>query len=184
LGDIVGNILHGYSQPAARNFSFCFQIRENVFGHIDGNGKADSLAVRHDGRINTDDFPLHIKERAAAVAGIDRGVCLNKVIVRSGADDPSLGADNSCGYRRIQTERIADRNDPFPDSNFFRISDIRNRQAVGRFDFNQGYVCVDVRSDDFGIVFLAVGYFDADFIRLFHHVIIGEDITVIADDKS
>ncbi len=108
---------------------------------------------------------------------------MNKIIIRSGADDPSLGADNARGYRRVQTERIADRDHPFPDSNLFRISDIRHRQAVVRFNFNQSNIRVGVRADDFGVVFLAVGYFYADFVRLFHHVIIGEDVTVIADDK-
>lgn len=56
-GQIIGNILHGNSQPAARYLAFGFQIVEDRLGHIDGNGKTDSLGLLDDCRIDADDFP-------------------------------------------------------------------------------------------------------------------------------
>ncbi|MPN42954.1 hypothetical protein SDC9_190512 [bioreactor metagenome] len=68
--------LDGHAHPAARDFPARPQGFDDFFRHVAGDGKADSLAVGDDGGVDADDFARHVDERAAAVAGVDRGVCL------------------------------------------------------------------------------------------------------------
>ena len=48
----------------------------NFPGHIDIDGEAQSLRPANDGRIDPDHFAVGIDERAAGIAGIERGVGL------------------------------------------------------------------------------------------------------------
>ena len=80
-------------------------------GHIDGNGKADTdiaAALAKNGRVNTHDLAPEVQERTARVAGINRGIRLDKIVIRSGTDNPPFGADDASRYCLFETERVAD----------------------------------------------------------------------------
>jgi len=109
---------------------------------------------------------------------------LYEIIIGPGADDPSFCADNTGCYRGVQAEWSTDGTHPFSDFNFFRISDFRNRQAIVRFDFDQRDICVSVCSNYFSLVFFSVRHFYEDFVCFFDHMIVGENVSVITDDKS
>src|SRR3954471_3998436 len=83
---------------------------DHVFQRVDGNGKSDPSAVGIDGGVDANHLTLQIEEGTAAVAGVDRSIRLNEIVVRPCSDGTALGADDAHRYRVTETEWIADRN--------------------------------------------------------------------------
>ncbi len=60
------------------------QLGHDIFGHVARNGKADShiaATARIDRGIDTDQLTAGIHEGPAGIAGIDRGVGLDEILV-------------------------------------------------------------------------------------------------------
>ena len=108
------------SELRALDLAELYQLRNDAFGHVDGNGKADADAAallaagRQDLRIDADHSAELIEQRTARVAGIDRGVGLNCGVDRMAilsADRTLETGDHTRRERAVQTERIPDRQD-------------------------------------------------------------------------
>jgi len=55
---VRGDVLNGQTQPAPGDVTLFLEIFEDVFGKIDGNGKADSLSLGDDGGIDAHDLAV------------------------------------------------------------------------------------------------------------------------------
>src|SRR5690348_16053221 len=80
--------------------------------HVDGHGEPDpdiAAAGRQDGRVDSDELAAQVYQRSARIAGIDRGVSLDEVLVSL---DPkttaSQRADDPRSHRLPESERVAD----------------------------------------------------------------------------
>jgi len=83
-----------------------------VFGQAGGDGEADSLVTAATGKhggIDPDEIALGVDQRAAGIAGIDRGVGLDEVLKSIYAELVAAGgADNAHGHGLPHAEGIAD----------------------------------------------------------------------------
>ena len=116
------------------------QLIDDALGRRDRNGKAQPLDRRggigggelHG--IDADDLPLHIDERAAGIAGVQRCVCLQQC---QGAavkgQVPVDGGDDAVGHRAPQlgAQRVADGDDSVADLQRVGITKFCRGQAVG-----------------------------------------------------
>ena len=81
------------------------------------------------------DFAAQIDQRSARVTWIDRGIGLNKVVVRTLANIAPLGADDTGGNRVVETERIADRHDPLANFEPVRVTQSHRGQVRDQLRF-------------------------------------------------
>src|SRR5262245_46295814 len=92
--------------------SLLLELRSDLFGHVDRDRESDSLSRSDDRRVDTHDLAFCVDERATAVARVDRGIGLNEIVIGSGTNHSSLGADNTGGHSLFQSKWTADGNDP------------------------------------------------------------------------
>src|SRR4029077_11194619 len=118
-------VLDHDSQVAARDVAVGDKFVHDVAGEVDRDGKSNALdaaAAAQDGGIDTDEPALSIHERAARVAGVDRGVRLDEVLViEPDAAGAAGGADDAGGDRLADAERIANRQDDVAHFDLFTI---------------------------------------------------------------
>ena len=106
-------------------------------GHVDRDGEADAVAVGGDRGVDPDDVAVGVEQRAAGVAGVDRGVGLDQVgerlelpsvvIVRPLAETIPLVTE----FEYVP-ERAADRDDQLADLERVGDADRRGRQVRSR----------------------------------------------------
>ena len=83
----------------------------DVFGRVDGNGKAKPLRRQNHSGVHADDFAARIDERPAGIARIQRRVGLDDVVhepARSGPERPAQRAHYARRHRVLEPVRIAD----------------------------------------------------------------------------
>src|SRR5207249_607892 len=90
----------------------------HIHGRVRWQGKPNALisrALRHNGRIDSDDLPGHVHQRPARITGIDGGVRLQEVLELSADAAAVLGADDTGSHRRLQPEWATNRENPVTD---------------------------------------------------------------------
>ena len=85
-GDLGRQRLEREPELAARHVTGGAKLRQHVLERVDGDGKADAATLGLDDGVDADDLAAQVEERAAAVAGVDRGVGLDEIVVRARAD--------------------------------------------------------------------------------------------------
>src|SRR6266404_859382 len=95
-------------------------------------------------------------------------------------------ADDSGGQRAIKSERLSDRQDLLADDEFAPIA---QRYDCHLFlwrlkQSNHGQVGVRIATNHFGRIVLAAAKTDRQLFRVGDDVIIGEDVTLIVDDRT
>ena len=129
--------------------------RNDLFDIVDGNGEADALAARIDGGVDADHLAAEVEERPAAVAGIDRGVGLDEVVVGARADGAAFGADDSEGDRVAEAERIADGDHVFADAERVARSERRGGEILGASSSSTARSSSRIAAAHFGVEFRA-----------------------------
>jgi hypothetical protein len=157
---------------------------------FDGNGEADAdvaSAARQNRGVHTHQFAAEIDERAAGVAGIDRRIGLNEVLVHiaaAGIDACAAEcADDAGRHGVLKTERIADRYDEIANLRFAGVAQ-RNVHEIRRFDLEHCDVRGLVAADDFRLDRAVVEQRDVDFGRVFYDVRVRNDVTVFGVDDD
>src|SRR5262249_13785508 len=89
------------------------QLSHHGLHHVRRDREADAdvaARAREDRRVDTDELAVQIDERATGVAGVDRRIGLDEVLValRVDARAPER-ADDSRRHGVTETERVADR---------------------------------------------------------------------------
>src|SRR5450631_1659692 len=75
------DVLDRYPNASARNVSRLYELLAHIHRNVDGNCERQThvaAGAAEDLRIDADHFALHVEERAARVAGVDRHVGLNE----------------------------------------------------------------------------------------------------------
>ena len=109
---------------------------------------------------------------------------MDEVVVRSGTDHATLGADDARGHRLGEAEWIADGHDPIADVERVRVAEPRHRQVVPRGDLDQRNVGLLVDADELGVVLFAVRQLDANLVGHLHDMRVGDDVPILADDET
>ena len=155
--------------------------------HVARHGEADPHVVaagRQDGWVDADRFAVEIHERAAGVAGIDRGIGLNEILVPLDAEPRAAErADDPGCHRLAEAEWIADRHHEVADLKLIRIAEIEGDQSGG-FHLQQRNVGAGVAADELGRELAAVREIDRDLVRVFHHMVIRQDVAVARIDDD
>jgi len=76
----MGTLRPWQPEVAAHNPAVLHQLRQDVLGHVDRRGEADTLRREDDGRVDADDLAATVRQRTAAVAGVEGGVGLDDVV--------------------------------------------------------------------------------------------------------
>ena len=108
-------------------------------GGVDRDGEADALVaagLRVDLLVDADHFAVGVEQRAAGVAGVDRGVGLD-----AAGDGGAVGrlqlavgrGDDAAREREVEAERVADGDDFLADGDLGRVAELdgRERRAPG-----------------------------------------------------
>src|SRR6185312_4487427 len=89
LGDLRGHRLNLHADPPAGDAALVAQLRDDVLHSVGRNVESDADRAarrREDRRVDTDHVAVDVEGRATGVAFVDRGVDLNEVVIRTGAD--------------------------------------------------------------------------------------------------
>ena len=98
----------------------------------DGEADAGGAARRRDDHaVDADQLAVHVDQRAAGIARIDRGVGLDEILVlRLVAGHMGEGRDDAAGHRLADAEGVADGQHQVADLDLIGIGEAR---CVGRF---------------------------------------------------
>ena len=141
--------------------------------------------LRVDGGVDADDLPVQVEERAAAVAGVDRRVGLDEVVVGAGADRARLGAHDAHRDGVAEAERIADGDDVFADAQTVRSSRARPTADRARpHELEHGEVELRVApARPWRRTRARRRSLTLDLIGVFDDVRVGDDVTRSVDDE-
>ena len=84
FGDLVGDRLDANAEPAAAGLAELLELIDDVDGKLRGDREADAdraAGGRDDGRVDADHLAIHVEQRPARIAAVDRGVGLDEVVV-------------------------------------------------------------------------------------------------------
>src|SRR6266571_4671337 len=159
LGQSRGEILDHHTQIATCHVTVFDETLHGIAGEVRRNSETDALiatGAAQDGCVDADQTALGVHQGATGVAGIDRGVGLDEVLIiqPDGAASAS-GTDDTSGHGLADAERIADRQHYIPHLNFVTVGHGHSRQVLG-VHFNHGDVALGVATDDFGGEFAAI----------------------------
>src|SRR5437667_6921710 len=181
-----GERLDRYAEPSARHAALVAELRVDLPCHVGGNRKADARASGDDCRVDPDHLALHVHERSAGVARIDRGVRLKEVVERALVELSRLGADDAGRDRSLKAERGPDREDPVSDLTPVRVTQARVLEGpLPVVELEHGEVGLLVHPDDLGLVLSAIERHHFDLRGLLDHVRVRErDPRGIHDDAG
>ena len=167
------------------------QIVQNGQSGIDRDRKPDPLiALLHQlAGGDADHLSVGVDQRAAAVAGVDRGICLNADhgIAQLGSDGPldRRNIADCLGGSQRQTAGIADRNNHLADLQLIAVAEGGGDQSLGRFlHLQQGKVALVICADEGGIVAVAVLQDDLILLSAADHMGIGDDVAVFRKNDA
>ena len=175
--------------PSHGRMIFCpgDQLLADFVGEIDRDGETEPAIHAIDQRVHADDTAVDIAKRAAAVAGIDRGVGLDEIgnRVTGGAEQiaPAFPADHAASEGVIELEGRADGEGEFAYAQFVAVAHLHRGQIV-RVDLDHGHVGFFIGADELGLKLAPVFQLHVDAIGTLDHVIVGEDVAVRFDDES
>src|SRR5439155_25562430 len=112
------NVLPADTDARAAHVPERDQLSHDELHRVDGYGEADPLRGENHRRVDADDLPPRIEQRATRVAGIERGVRLDDVVdqaARDGPERPPQGTHDARGDGALKSQGIADRDDDLPD---------------------------------------------------------------------
>ena len=186
LREVRRHFLNLDAQPSAHDAPMRLQLIHHVARHVDRNREADAVVgagAAVDRRVDPDDLALGVDQRATRVAGVDRRVGLNEIVVVA-AEDSSFGADDSRRHRHADVERIADCDYPVADVGGIGIAERRDRQRVLGVDFDKPEIGLRILADHLRGKLALVLQRHVDFVGVTDHVIVGQDVAVRRHDHA
>ncbi len=129
---------------------------------------------------------MGVEQRATGVAGIDRGVGLDGVLnaIARGKLDGADGRDHAAGHGAGETEGVADGVDLLADEEVRGVSERYWLKVCGAGDLEQSDVVDRVDADALCLVLLLVPEGHLDGLRVVDHVVVGEDMSLIINNKA
>ncbi|AEK60364.1 hypothetical protein CFU_0527 [Collimonas fungivorans Ter331] len=143
-----------------------------------------TAGARIDRGVDADQVAVGVDQGAAGIAGVDRSIGLDEVLELVDAEMAATQRRNDPhGHRLADPERIADRQHDVADAGLVSAAQ-RHRRQVRQLDLDHGQVGFRIGADYLGSSGAAVGQRHFDFVGGFHHMVIGQDITLGADDDA
>src|SRR3989304_3533504 len=142
------HIYHAHPQEPARDEPAIDYLLHQGLRQVDGDGEAYVLGLPDDRRVDPYNLTLQVHQGAAAVAGIDAGICLDGIDdrVRAFLYDASFSAHDASGHRGAarQVQGVADGYDVLPDLKLAHVPQLR-RGEIRRVDPEDGQVSGRIR---------------------------------------
>ena len=186
FGQFAGHFLYRDADAPACHAALGAQLFHHLACNIDRYGKRQPHRAARTGvdlRVDANHFTVHVEQRSAGIAGIDRHIGLNeryKIILRQRA---AFCTDDAGGDAAVKAERRADCNDPFAHFEFVRIAHGHLRQ-IGSINLEQGHISPFVSAYHFCLEFALVRQTHGDFIGMVNHMSIGHDVAIRTQDKT
>ncbi len=190
-GQIAGQIGHNDAEVWIDDLALFNQLFCDNFSRVDGDRKADSDVPltwirREDSGVYADDLSVYVCKRAAAVPQVNRSVGLDEV-----AQLPPLGnhlcslgcTDDTDGDAIPQREGISDCDGPVAHANLIRITELCYWKVL-RVHLYDREVRWFRSADHTRLKALAVREANVDLLRPGYHVVVRQNIAVLADDDA
>ena len=162
-------------------------LARDEIGGVGGNREADPLRAHDDGRIDADHLPCRGHQRAARIAGIERGVGLHDVL-----DHPpgarlqrATERGNDAGRDgRVEAERIADRYGDLSALQPGAVAQFRGRERDGLVDAQQRQIGVGIVAEHARLILPAFQRGQHDVPSALHDMRIGQSEPVRRNDDA
>jgi len=109
---------------------------------------------------------------------------IEEVVVGAVADHPVLAGDDAGGDRVAQAEGAADGDHPVADLQLVGVAQVDRGQLALGGNLQERHVGLLVAADHLGRIGPLVGQLHPDLGGVVHHVVVGEDVAVRADDEA
>ena len=167
------------------------QVIDHIGGGGDGDREAETLHARRGGRahlhrVDANDLTVHIDERTAGVAVVERGVRLDQRHRHAVDIDVAVdGGDDAVGQRaaQIDAERVADGIDRVADRERVGIAELRGGKPVS-VHLDDGKVLLLIEADELRLIALAADEHDIALRPADDHMGVGENIAVLREDHA
>src|ERR1017187_3101238 len=188
LGDGGRHFLSHHAQICTGHLTVVDDLVHHIARHTNRDGKTDALipsrSVCQDGGVDADQVAAVIHQRAARVAGVDRRIGLNEVFVVFDAQiGAPLSADDAHGDSFTHTKGIADGQHVVAHLHLIGIANGDRIQGAG-VHLEYGNVGLRVCAHHAGFVFVLVLHDHGHGSGVVHHVVVGQDVAIRADDDA
>ncbi len=186
LGEVLVHFLDDHTQPAAADFAISLELVGDIHGDVDRNRERqphETTGAGEDLRVDPDDFASHVEQRATGVTRVDGHVGLNERHIGVVRQAAPLGTDDTLGHGVIETERRADRQNPFADLERIGIAQFGGRQVLA-INFQHGNVGTRIGTDQFGLQLAAIGQAYENLVSAIDYVVVGQHVAIRGDDEA
>ena len=171
-------------------------VGDDLLDVVDGDGKADALnggggSVAVVGILGGHDArhpAVAVKEGAAGVAGVDAAIGLDHVGDHRavGHTDGTVGGGHGTGGlgEGEGAQGVADGAHRFAHHQVVRVAQHHGLEAGDALHLDDGHVVELLAAHQDGVVALAVVEGHLNGVGPVHHVVVGDDVAVLADDKA
>ena len=193
LGEAGVKFLNAGTQQAALHHAELTQVFHHLThdGGGDGKGIAGKDARRAaDGRVDAHQVTVGVHEGTTGVTGVDHRVGLDEGLdghlptaATDDVDAATLGGNDAGGYRAGEAEGVAYGHHPLAHAHLVAVGELYGWQAL-LLDLDEGDVGGGVHTHDGGVVGTLVVEHYLEVLGVFHHVVVGGDVAVGADDDA
>ena len=155
-------------------------------GQVDRDGEGYALVTTGaavDLRVDTHHLAACVEQRATGVAGVHRHVGLDEGHGAVVGQAAALGADDAGGHGVLEAEGRTDGQHPFAHAQITHLAHGDHGQVLA-FHLEHGHVGLGIGAQHLGLQFAAVGELDGHFLGALHHMGVGQDDAVRADDEA
>ena len=187
LGDRVVDRLNAHTEPTAARLVILLELIDHRHDARRGGGEADAdrpAGRRKDRGVDADHFALHVEQRAARIALVDRGVGLQEVVVWTAVDVSIARRDDARGHGFAEAEGIADRHHAVADAHLVAVAELHRLQRLVALDLEHGNVHLGILTDDLRLQLAPVGEDHHDVVGVADDVIVGDDDAARIDHEA
>src|SRR5690606_30528210 len=181
------DVLDTDADAPAPNLAELKQLPYDALNHIARYREADAdVAARRRENRGVDALQRAVEayQRTPRIAGVDRRVRLDEVLVAFDVDAAAAERADDSGRRRLSDpERITDREHEVADVEIVGVAE-RNFAQIVRFDPQQGDVRRGIAAYDLGVELPAVRERHDDVVGVLHHVAIRDDQPSVGVDDD
>lgn len=188
--DIVEHVTTLDTEPCTLYTAILLNIADDLVHDGRRNGEAITCVTagrRVEHGVDADELATRVDEGTAGVTGVDSGIgldergdtCCGSRLV----DAAAFGTDDTGGDGAVQTVGVTDGDDPLADLQVVTVADRQGGEVLG-IDLDEGEVGDLVGTNDPCGELAVVVEGDGQLVGAFYDMVIGDDISVRADDDT
>ena len=186
LGHVRRHVLDAHTQPAAAGFAELLQLANDLGHHIRRHRKPDpdrAAGRRQDRGVHPDHLTVHVEQRPAGIALVDRRIGLQEIVIGAGQLAPAR-RDDPGRDREPLPQRVAHRHHPVTDPHRIAVAKRDEGQRRVAFHLQQRDIRLEIGADQLGLKPLAGKELDLDLIGALDDMVVGDDVTIGRDHKA